>query len=349
MSDATVTTSSATKAAPISADPAVMISRVLWLVHLRWAMVACFAAAGALLWFATGWREVAYWLWPLAALVAAYNLAVWLALHWLAARPSGGARALAIRRLTNAQIAADLIALTATMYLTGGAVNPLIAVMVFYLAVAASLLPVRDAYFQAVLAGLLYAGLTIGEPILEAAMGQPVTFRTWPMEIRVLRVLLVVAIMFFMVYFTNAILARLRRINRRLLAANRELAVLDLTKSRFLRISSHQLRSPIAAIHSLLAAIQEVGALSPKQFDLMQKIHNRSAEIMKQLDEMMLLSTVREKAIETQQRRPVDLGKVLAEVAGQFKAETDRREVALEMLAEGRLSVEAWEDALETV
>ena len=81
--------------------------------------------------------------------------------------------------------------------------------------------------------------------------------------------LVVASVCFFgTVYFTDAILERLRAINRRLSEANRQLSGLDLAKSRFLRISSHQLRGPLAAIHTLISAAEEVGGFSPKQVEL---------------------------------------------------------------------------------
>lgn len=344
------TTTSRTPHVPHRASrAAVMIARVSWLVKLRWALVVCLAAAGGVSWFALESQDAAWRTWPLAALVAAYNLATWSALRWLGGRPLAGAEEHTIARLTNAQIAMDLIVLTAAMYMTGGAANPLVVVMVFLLAISASLLPARDAYRQVILAAVLYTGLTVAEPMLAATVGQPGSIREWPLGIRIFRASTVVAVMFLVVYFTNAILARLRRINNRLTDANRQLAALDLTKSRFLRISSHQLRGPLVAIYSLLSAIREAGGLTDTQSQLMRKIQAREQDVMKQLDEMMLLSTVKESAVETTRTGPVELRKVLDEALGAYSDEVRQKDIELTVDAENGIWVSAWQDALEIV
>jgi signal transduction histidine kinase len=160
----------------------------------------------------------------------------------------------------------------------------------------------------------------------------------------------VVATMGLTVYFTNAIIGRLRRINQRLTDANRQLSALDLTKSRFLRISSHQLRSPLAAIHVMLSAMQEVGGLNHKQYELVLKIQGRCEEIMGQVDEMMLLSTIKESLAETAGRHDVEVGVIVRESVSAFAEEARQRSLAL-TVDEGLagLRVTAWDDAIETI
>ncbi|MFB3891745.1 MAG: sensor histidine kinase [Phycisphaerae bacterium] len=159
----------------------------------------------------------------------------------------------------------------------------------------------------------------------------------------------VIACFYATVYFTDAILARLRRINQRLVESNRQLAALDLAKSRFLRLSSHQLRSPVAAIHSMMSAMQEVGGFNPQQYQIIQKIQARIQDVMAQVDEMMLLSTIKESAAETTQLAPVDVDATLAAVGEAFREEAVNKGLALAVDGSSRAIVSAWEDALETV
>jgi signal transduction histidine kinase len=151
------------------------------------------------------------------------------------------------------------------------------------------------------------------------------------------------------VSFVNAILARLRRLNRRLVESNRALAALDLTKSRFLRISSHQLRGPLAAITSLLSAMESAGPLSGKQADLIRRMRDRSRDVMAEIDEMMLLSTVKESAEETTRLAPVNLPKVITDTAACFRDEAAQRGLTITLNCGEAARVDAWDDALETV
>jgi two-component system phosphate regulon sensor histidine kinase PhoR len=150
-------------------------------------------------------------------------------------------------------------------------------------------------------------------------------------------------------WFVLAMLTRLRKINLRLADANRQLEAMALVKSRFLRMSSHQLRSPLAAIHSMLSALQEVGGLNFKQYEVLQKIQARTEEAMAMMDEMMLLSTIKENAAETQNLKLIDVDATVNRSAGDFAEEAGNRRLTLKIQADSGSQILAWDDALETM
>lgn len=326
----------------------VLIARVRWLMRLRWVYVAL-AVALAYSWlFETS--AFAY----VAGVLVAQNAAFFLVLRRLRQTPTPNAAA-TVNACVAVQVAIDLACLVAMMVFTGGAINPLTALLVLEIAVASSLLSRRAAYLEALLGSVLFlaGGLIAGHVRPEGMLASIDGLRAEPFSRLVvwdwLGLTIVVGSLFLTVAFVNAILTRLRRINDRLAEANRHLAGLDLAKSRFLRVSSHQLRSPLAAIHAMISAVQEVGGFNPKQYELMLKIRSRADEIMAQLDEMMLLSTIKENAAETQRLEPVEVGRVLTETAGEFKEQAAQRNVAMNVSAQGGLVVQAWEDAVETI
>jgi signal transduction histidine kinase len=341
-----------------------MVARVLWLVRLRWyasLSLALLGVAMGLGGLADQGQDKYLIAWAVALL--AYNSAIWLSLSRTIASPSASSTGF-LRRLSNLQIFADVVVLVAVMHYTGGAMNPLAALLVFEMAIAASLLPAVDAYVQVICAAILFGGLAILEvyspsQVLPVVPGLPSeAVRRFHERWSDPQILIwigavwcaVVATMVLTVYFTTAILGRLRRINQRLTDANRQLSALDLTKSRFLRVSSHQLRSPLAAIHVMLSAMQEVGGLNHKQYELVLKIQGRCEEIMGQVDEMMLLSTIKESAAETSGRHDVEVGPVVRESVSAFAEEARHRSLTL-TLDEGPAgaSVSAWDDAMETI
>ena len=326
-------------------EASVLIARVRWLTGLRWLYAAMMAGLAAIAW--AGRHEgivlpaAAVGLLILAALAIVMNVGVLRSLqllHRALADGRAGQKPDRLRAtitfLTVGQLTLDAMILTAAIQFTGGARNPLAGLLVLHVAVAASLLPVRQAYLQAVLAGLLFGGLALRGA--EAV---------WAVSTSVV----VLGVLLLTVYFTTAILSRMRNINRRLVGANRALSALDLTKSRFLRISSHQLRGPLAAIHSMLSAMEAVGPMNQQQADLAGRIRQRAAEIMKQLDEMLLLSTIQESQAETADRRPVEVRQVLTEATGHFAEEASQRGLTVTVCAEEGLYVPAWEDALDTL
>lgn len=334
--------------------------RLGWLVKLRW----LYLAAGAAVTAVVSWRlpdaNVTYAMAGLCVAVAGYNV-VFTRLIERAGLRHEQAALRDLRGLAAAQIAMDLVVLLCFAHLTGGAYSVILAVVVFHLAVAASVLPLRLAYVEAAWASVLLAGLVAAESL--ANLRTPLTglLGTSPLalmgELRPVNLALTMlgglaiagGSFFGVVFFVDAILERLRRINRRVVEANRQLAGLDLAKSRFLRISAHQLRGPLAAVHTLISAVQEVGQLNPRQQDLLQKVHARSDEMMTQVDEMMTLSTVQEHASETLSSQVVDVGQVVEQSVEEFAAEARQKGLSLTFSGNGSAKILAWEDALETV
>lgn len=341
----------------------VQASRLRWLMRLRWLYVvgAALLAAAVSLWVHQG--VAIYLLGGAAAVLLASNLVFGRLVGQALRLESDGAQ----KRLTllaDLQIALDLLVLACLMHITGGAYNVLLAVMVFHLAVTASLQPKRRAYVHAALAAVLFVALIamefwairwqigIESPILPGLLGYPplpVAAVGWLTMAQSAAIVVTVACFFGVVHFTHAILERLRGINRRLSEANRELSGLDLAKSRFLRVSSHQLRGPLAAVHTLLTATQELGGLSDKQLALMGKIRLRCDEMMTQVDELMTLSTIKERASETQPTLLVDVCEAMGNTVAAFDEEARQRGLTLTCACGGKARVLAWEDGIETV
>jgi len=325
----------------------VQAARLRRLVRMRWAGGAAILVLALLEWALVAAGKLAYgpWMW-LGALglgLLAHNLVTWLILKGYRTDAQTGLLK-KLRLIANGALGLDLLIWLATIHLTGGVLNPLAAVLVFILGLAAGLLPLRQAYIQAGIAAGLYVALGVGEIMFPAFRSPSPSYAplAWLVAVPVILVTVV--------YFMGAILRRLRRINHRLLAANRELSALDLTKSRFLRVSSHQLRAPLAAVHSFTSAIQAVGGLNPKQFDLLRKARTRIEDVMTQLDEMLLLSTIKENAAETFDRGSVKLTTASSEAVADFEEEARSKGVTLRLLqGNDEACVSAWPDALETV
>lgn len=132
-----------------------------WLCRLRW------IAGGAVIvatWFATqvlglGLNAIALYL--IGAAILAYNFIFqrWLVsvqcdLTGISART---------RRLARFQIAADWLAMTALIHLTGGIESPVILYFFFHTTLAAILLSARDTYVFSALAVLLVNGIAMSE------------------------------------------------------------------------------------------------------------------------------------------------------------------------------------------
>lgn len=346
-----------TQAPPTSSRPidpvltpsfvAVLIARVQWLVVLRWCYAGVLAALGAV---AAWLRADTPWAANQATPAALLAVAGLMALHsglmrWVLSRCDRQDLAQAgrfIRVVTNVQLALDLAMLSFLAAFTD--VWFLSAILVFHVAVGASLLPSRDSYIQAGAAGAwvcgaFWSGQWKAGPEAGAAAWNALVLlagTSWW------------ALLLLSVWFTKAILTRLRNINRRLTLANEELAELDRAKSRFLRLSSHQLRGNVAAIHSMLGAMEMVAPLADRQADLARRIRARATELVEQMDEMLLLSTIRENGVEVRDRSCVDVASALAAAVQPLKAQAETKGLTLTVQAQDApVCVRAWPEALD--
>lgn len=353
----TMTESQATTIESGSADeatrPVIRISRVWWLIRLRWFGAFGMAGMGGVLWLGRDTTS-SLCLLSLSILMLMHNAFMWVTIR--SARARLPERVLV--HLAAQMLVMDMVVWILSMYSTGGMMNPLAVVPVFVAGVTASLLPKNwtkiiialggTAIVLVSLAGVYLRGFYLPESVLSGVVNSE-----WAGEYQgpltgAFSIAIFVA-MILTAHFTDAILTRLRRINRRLVAVNRELSALDVTKSRFLRVSSHQLRGPVAAIHTLVNAIQQVGALSPKQYDLMCKLHTRCDDIIKQLDEMQLLGTIKDKTGEARDLHPVELGSLLAETVGIFDDEATNNDITINLTSPGGIYVAGWDNSLNVV
>lgn len=339
-------------ASATTASAAVHISRVRWLVRLRWiyfvmllglALFTSLSPQGRLAWVYS----------TLACTFAIENVAFYLVCHSAMRKDSK-----AILIFTGVELAVDMAVIATLLLFTGGFLNPLVGFLSFHAALSASLMPRSTSYLLCIWASLLLLACFFLEGLLqnrgilswydfarvEAHQTEPLNYpwdwMAWAA---------VTALFFISTYFTRSIIGRLRHINTRLTDANRRLSALDLTKSRFLRVSSHQLRSPLAAIHTMLSAIQEAGGFNPRQYDIIRKLQVRSEDAMALVDEMMLLSTIREAAAETRQLESVGVDAVAQSEAALFADEARSKGLTIEVAADSHACIQAWEDALETV
>jgi len=219
------------------------------LIALRW-------AAGLSILLATA---IARWVLdidlPAGALLAvggavlAYNAA----LAAEARRPNRPAAA--IRRALWGQIALDWLAMTAIVHFTGGIASPALIYFIIHVALAATVLPLRQARATAALSAAIVAGLTALEAsgalphvaLLDIGLGGDL-YRNGAY---------ILAVLFF---FTTTALTLSELVARQ--AENlrqREARIRALSEERatFTRAATHELRAPVAASLALVRSIEQ--------------------------------------------------------------------------------------------
>jgi signal transduction histidine kinase len=123
--------------------------------------------------------------------------------------------------------------------------------------------------------------------------------------------------------------------------AYRLLANLDIDKSRFLRMTTHELRSPVRVTESLLMTLADgyAGPLGPEQGELLRRAQRRLASLHALIDDLLNLAAGKAAMVAPHQR-VVDLRGVVAKVLERFGAVATEKHVRLELRStEERLEV----------
>ncbi|HLE16363.1 MAG TPA: GAF domain-containing sensor histidine kinase [Anaerolineales bacterium] len=128
---------------------------------------------------------------------------------------------------------------------------------------------------------------------------------------------------------------------------------LDATKSQFIRMVTHELRSPVSVTKSLLKTLTNgyVGKVTDAQQDILNRANRRIDFLQKLVDDLLDLATGKVEGKLKDVREPVDLAAILNRVADRF--EVSAREHGLQLdyksAQEGAFIILATEEGLDRV
>ncbi len=282
-----------------------MLYRVRWFIYVRWIMGSFALLMLLASWYVLGIRfrspEWGYSLAPAmraASLIFIYNAAFALLIH---VYRKGRLHKRQIMYLTLGQIVCDMLAVCTLVHYSGGIENYFLVLILLPLVIATELLPQKLAYATAGLAVAMISLLAWGE--------QSGTLRhvqiVWPGErtasapyfepFYVLEVLASLTMMIFAtVFVASSISQRLRHREAQLEDAYHRLHQADENKSFFMRKAGHEMRAPLAAIHSILDVISAQPNISPQQqADLIARSRHRLQALMNLVDELRRYSRLR--------------------------------------------------------
>lgn len=106
---------------------------------------------------------------------------------------------------------------------------------------------------------------------------------------------------------------------------------LEKSKSHFVRIVTHELRSPVQVVTSLLNVLDRgyVGDLNEKQADLVSRARRRIEFLQTLIDDLLALAAGKADVLTTADRGLVSLTDVLKEVKGRHEAQAEEKGVDL--------------------
>jgi len=339
-----------------------LITRVGWLIRLRWMAVAGVAVVigAAWLWI-PGELQVCSLL-AVTVAIAVYNILLSLNLRSVRSGQAGGDRLRQATVLAAAQIVLDLAALAILLHFSGGVENPIVLFFVFHVIIACILLRRSVSSLMTGLAILLVCGLAA----LEYSGLLPhyhlpfvgIEINSIPAHLLAFALVLTLTLA-IVAYLVTSIATRLRERDQMLFESNascrlrsQELASLnselqrvDAERARFVVLVTHELRAPIATIHSALDLVRGGYTTPAETEDMLGRAQRRASELLDLVRDLLDLSRIRESAKAGKPEgaiAPLQLASVLREVVEFSEPEVARRNLVVEIevapdLAEARI------------
>ncbi len=318
-----------------------LYERLLWFGTLRWVAAAALAVA-SLAGPAVGIPHVWPALFLVACFVAAYNLLFTMILRRRSREdhPYENLRACAIR-----QILLDLAALLVVVHFTGGLQSPLLCFFSLHMAIGTIMLSTRVMYLMA---GGTAAGLA-GMYLLEARgliAFHPLDPARGICGITCdLNLVTSLAVIFGIVYLTDSVTSRfkqrnielhekseeLRRKTIELERTLRQMEIVEERKSHYMRISAHQLRSPLATIKTSLEVITAgyVDPGSERGRKLLRGAVERVDGLLQIVNDLLELAKMREGRNKAPWARNVNVNQLLADLFDALQPLAEERGVTL--------------------
>jgi signal transduction histidine kinase len=259
----------------------------------------------------------------LAGLILVYDGVAWLLIRRFRSPGEAVLHYRLLQHLMHLTIALDFLALTALVWLMGGARSPFLAFYLLHVILAAVLLSPREAAVSTITAYGLLAGLVIGEwagviPVhhLEGITGDaPIDGRYAGVLLAVYGVLLGSA-SYMLVTLSRALQIGEAQMQATLVALERVSAL----RRDFLHIAVHNMGSPVGAATMFLQNLREglAGPLNPKQEGWVDRALSRLDGLSRFLVDLRVLATLEAGRLE-EEMSEVDLSPVLAELVEEYQ------------------------------
>jgi len=275
-----------------------LYKRAHWLITLRWMAIVCVFSGTYICNRILGIELQASALYSIAILLAGYNVAMLLLLNRFR-RGKKEVTCKAIKKIINFQISTDLLLLTVLLHFSGGIENPFVFYFTFHMIIASILLSLRESYFQATFAVLLF-GLLV---LLEYAQIIPhyclkgfVSHCLHQERSYLVGTFFVFSTgLYLAVYMASYISVRLRRAEQAYKQANKLLEEKDHIKDEYVLRVTHDIKGHIGTIQSCLGVLASklLGPLDAQQTDLIGRAHKRTIKLTHFIKKLLELTQMR--------------------------------------------------------
>jgi len=237
-----------------------------------------------------------------------------------------------ITRFTKLQINVDLVILTCMLHYSGGATNPFILYYFFHTILSSILLSRRAAFIEATVAVMLFSGMAVLEGtgvIAHYDLFCPGYYST-PFFITGM-ITAVSSALYIAVYMATSIMERLRSHQVQLEIALEEQRRLEEEKSRFLNVVAHDLKSPLAAIETMVTSALAVhgDSMTPEVRRIMERIPNRTRDLLRFIQDLLEFSRIQKITDTRTSFEPLDFPAVVSETIDIYTGQALERNIEM--------------------
>jgi len=293
--------------------------RLLWFSKLRWIAAAGLALASVLGPFFS-MPSTRPSLAVVAALVAVYNLVF---IYVLRSRLGPEKDYVALKGVAILQMVTDLAALFVTVHFTGGCASPVLPFVVFHMAIGTIMIETRIMYVLAFAVCGVAVSLFALEHLVVLAQYSTVAGGQPSVGSCILSTFMLIVLVFGVVYLTDSVTSRFKARNIELHQTTTDLrraldeqAQLERRKSHYMRISAHQLRSPLGTIKTSIQVLLD-GYLdpgSPEGHRLLAGTASRVDSLLAIVNDLLELAKMREGRARAPWARNVSINQILADI-----------------------------------
>jgi signal transduction histidine kinase len=319
-----------------------LYGRVVWFGRLRW-LAVCGLGLASLLGPRLGFPSVWPSLFVVASVVATYNLLFQLLLRGPRERHAHAHARL--RAVALCQMVLDLSALIVTTHFTGGLQSPLLPFFAFHMAIGTIMIASRWTY-------LLAGGVSLGALILLALQARGllsfhplVADADLDITLSGLNLLTLAVALFGIIYLTDSVASRLKTRSIELYQTTRalserseelqrllqEMEDVERRKSHYMRISAHQLRSPLGTIKTVLRVLIKgfVDPATEEGHKLLADTVEVTDSLLAVINDLLDLAKMREGRSRAPWTRGVNLNQLLADLFDTLGTDAEERRVTL--------------------
>jgi signal transduction histidine kinase len=320
-----------------------LLGRLKWFGHLRWLAVLGLAVAsvvGAQFGFESVWPSLFF----VASVVAAYNVGFYLWLRRDVRRPADQPH-IDLRFVAICETVLDLAALMVTVHYTGGLRSPLLVFFAFHMAIGTIIIASRWTYLLAggvsltamAMLALQHRGLLETHPLFpgpELVSGA-----------ELLSLLSFAVALFGVVYLTDSVASRLKQRSIELWEATQaltdrtqelqrlfgDMADLERRKSHYMRISAHQLRSPVGTIRTVLRVLAQgyVDPASPDGIKMLNGAIGTTDSLLAVINDLLDLAKLREGRDRAPWSRNVNINQLLADLVDTLASDAEAKQITM--------------------